>query len=156
MAVAIFGAGCFWGVEEMFRTLDGVSSTSVGYMGGKTSNPTYQQVCTGTSEHAEVVQVTYEPALIDYETLVALFFENHNPTQFNRQGPDFGSQYRSVIFYADANQQEIATRMKAELEASGKFYKSVVTAIEAAADYWPAEDYHQQYLLKRGMTSCHI
>lgn len=156
MAVATFGAGCFWGVEELFRTLDGVTDTSVGYMGGKTDNPTYQEVCTDTSGHAEVVQVTFDSDVIAYEKLVALFFENHNPTQLNRQGPDFGSQYRSVIFYSDEQQQEVATRLKDELAASGKFTKSIVTAIEPAADYWPAEDYHQQYLLKRGLTSCHI
>lgn len=156
MAVATFGAGCFWGVEELFRTLDGVSGTSVGYMGGKSNNPTYQEVCTDTSGHAEVVQVTYNPEVIAYDKLVTLFFENHNPTQLNRQGPDFGSQYRSVIFYSDENQREAATRQKNELAASGKFTKNIVTAIEPAADYWPAEEYHQQYLLKRGMTSCHI
>ncbi len=156
MAVATFGAGCFWGVEELFRTLDGVSETTVGYMGGQTGNPTYQQVCTDTSGHAEVVQVIYDPNVIAFEKLVKIFFENHNPTQLNRQGPDFGSQYRSVIFYADKSQQEVATRLKTELEASGKFSKNIVTAIDPAADYWPAEDYHQQYLLKRGMTSCHI
>ena len=156
MAVATFGAGCFWGVEELFRTLDGVSETTVGYMGGQTDNPTYQEVCTDTSGHAEVVQVTYDPNIITFGRLVKIFFENHNPTQLNRQGPDFGSQYRSVIFYADKSQQEVATQLKAELEASGKFSKNIVTAIEPAADYWPAEDYHQQYLLKRGITSCHI
>jgi len=156
MAVATFGAGCFWGVEELFRTLDGVSKTTVGYMGGQTGNPTYQEVCTDTSGHAEVVQITYNPDVIGFETLVNIFFENHNPTQLNRQGPDFGSQYRSVIFYADESQQEVATRLKAGLETSGKFSKKIVTAIEPATDYWPAEDYHQQYLLKRGMTSCHI
>lgn len=156
MAVATFGAGCFWGVEELFRTLDGVSGTTVGYMGGHTDNPTYQEVCTDTSGHAEVVQVTYDPDVVAYQTLVTIFFENHNPTQLNRQGPDFGSQYRSVIFYTDEKQQETAQRLKAQLEASGKFSKNIVTAIEPAADYWPAEDYHQQYLLKRGVTSCHI
>lgn len=156
MAVATFGAGCFWGVEELFRTLNGVSETTVGYMGGQTDNPTYQQVCTDTSGHAEVVQVTYDPSIIAFGALVKVFFENHNPTQLNRQGPDFGSQYRSVIFYADENQQEVAVQLKAELEASGKFSKSIVTAIDPATDYWPAEDYHQQYLLKRGITSCHI
>lgn len=156
MAIATFGAGCFWGVEELFRTLDGVSETTVGYMGGQTNNPTYQEVCTDTSGHAEVVQVTYDPKSVEYETLVRIFFENHNPTQLNRQGPDFGSQYRSVIFYTDENQKEIALRLKTELSASGKFSKKIVTAIEPATDYWPAEDYHQRYLLKRGLTSCHI
>lgn len=156
MAVATFGAGCFWGVEELFRILDGVSETTVGYMGGHTNNPTYQEVCTDTSGHAEVVQVTYDPNSVAYETLVKIFFENHNPTQLNRQGPDFGSQYRSVIFYTDENQKEIAQRLKTELSASGKFNKNIVTDIEPATDYWPAEDYHQQYLLKRGLTSCHI
>lgn len=156
MAVATFGAGCFWGVEELFRSLEGVSETTVGYMGGHTNNPTYQEVCTDTSGHAEVVQVTYDPKSASYDKLVTIFFENHNPTQLNRQGPDFGSQYRSVIFYADEDQKEIAQRLKTELDASGKFNKDIVTAIEPATDYWPAEDYHQQYLLKRGLTSCHI
>lgn len=156
MAVATFGAGCFWGVEELFRQLDGVSETTVGYMGGHTDNPTYQDVCTDTSGHAEVVQVVFDPDTIAFEKLVSIFFENHNPTQLNRQGPDVGSQYRSVIFYADEKQQEIAQQLKGELDTSGKFSKSIVTSIEPAADYWPAEEYHQQFLLKRGMTSCHV
>jgi len=156
MAVATFGAGCFWGVEELFRSLEGVSETTVGYMGGQTDNPTYQEVCTDTSGHAEVVQVTYDPESVSYDALVKIFFENHNPTQLNRQGPDFGSQYRSVIFYTDEDQKKVAQRLKTELDTSGKFSKDIVTAIEPATDYWPAEDYHQQYLLKRGLTSCRI
>lgn len=156
MAVATFGAGCFWGVEEVFRTLEGVSETSVGYTGGKTANPTYQDVCTDTTGHAEVVQVTYNPALIGYDQLVDIFFENHNPTQLNRQGPDFGTQYRSAIFVETEAERQIALEKIAALETSGRFKKPIVTSVEDATTYWPAEEYHQQYLLKRGLSSCHI
>ncbi len=156
MAVATFGAGCFWGVEEIYRTLEGVSNTSVGYTGGKTDNPTYQEVCSDTTGHAEVVQVTYDPAVTSYEALLDVFFDNHNPTQLNRQGPDFGTQYRSAIFVETEQEREMAEKKIAALNASGRFKKPIATKIEAAATYWPAEDYHQQYLLKRGLTSCHI
>ena len=156
MAIATFGAGCFWGVEEIFRTTEGVLETSVGYMGGTTDNPTYQDVCYSDTNHAEVVRVTYDPAKVAFAALVDIFFENHNPTQLNRQGPDVGTQYRSVIFYEDDTQQKIAAEKKAALIASGRFKKEIVTAIAPAAAYWPAEEYHQQYLLKRGMSSCHI
>jgi len=156
MAIATFGAGCFWGVEEIFRTLEGVLETSVGYMGGTTDNPTYQDVCSTNTNHAEVVQVTYDPAKIEFSSLVDIFFENHNPTQLNRQGPDVGTQYRSVIFYEDDGQQTVAAEKKAALIASGRFKKEIVTAISPVAAYWPAEEYHQKYLLKRGMSSCHI
>lgn len=156
MAIATFGAGCFWGVEEVFRTEDGVLETNVGYMGGTTANPTYQDVCSSATGHAEVVQVKFDPLKVDYGRLVDLFFENHNPTQLNRQGPDVGTQYRSVIFYQDESQKSVAEQKKSELIASERFKKPIVTAIEPAQDYWPAEDYHQKYLLKRGLTSCHI
>jgi peptide-methionine (S)-S-oxide reductase len=156
MATATFGAGCFWGVEEIFRTTDGVLETSVGYMGGLKDNPTYQEVCTDTTGHAEVVQVTYDENKVEFGALVEIFFDNHNPTQLNFQGPDHGSQYRSVIFYEDEAQKSVAEEKKAELSASGRFKRDIVTAVDPAAPYWPAEDYHQKYLLKRGMTSCHI
>ncbi len=156
MAIATFGAGCFWGVEETFRTTEGVLSTAVGYMGGSKENPTYQEVCTDKTGHAEVVQVEYDPAQVEYDALVDIFFDNHNPTELNRQGPDVGTQYRSVIFYEDDAQKEVAARKKEELAASGRFKRDIVTLIEPVQTFWPAEEYHQQYLLKRGMTSCHI
>ena len=156
MAIATFGAGCFWGVEETFRTTEGVLNTAVGYMGGETDSPTYQEVCTDRTGHAEVVQVEYDPARIAYDALVDIFFDNHNPTELNRQGPDVGSQYRSVVFYEDDSQKEVALRKKEELKASGRFKREVVTLVEPVQPFWPAEEYHQQYLLKRGMSSCHI
>ena len=156
MAIATFGAGCFWGVEETYRTTEGVNSTSVGYMGGTTKKPTYKDVCTGTTNHAEVVQIDYDPAVISYEALVDIFFANHNPTQLNRQGPDVGTQYRSVIFTHTDEQTTIAEDKKNALGSSGRLTRPIVTQIIPATDYWIAEDYHQQYLLKRGMSSCHI
>lgn len=156
MAIATFGAGCFWGVEETFRTTDGVTDTSVGYMGGSTENPTYEDVCTDKTGHAEVVQVVYDPDVVSYDTLVDIFFDNHNPTELNRQGPDEGTQYRSVVFYEDDTQKEIAQEKKEALQASGRFKRDIVTQIVPTETFWPAEEYHQQYLLKRGMTSCHI
>ncbi|WP_417465121.1 peptide-methionine (S)-S-oxide reductase MsrA [Kordiimonas sp.] len=156
MAIATFGAGCFWGVEETFRTTEGVLSTAVGYMGGSKENPTYQEVCTDKTGHAEVVQVEYDPTQVGYDALVDIFFDNHNPTELNRQGPDVGTQYRSVVFYEDDAQKEVAARKKDELAASGRFKRDIVTLIEPVQTFWPAEEYHQQYLLKRGMTSCHI
>ncbi len=156
MAIATFGAGCFWGVEETFRTTEGVLNTAVGYMGGAKDNPTYQEVCTDKTGHAEVVQVEYDPARVDFDTLVDIFFDNHNPTELNRQGPDVGTQYRSVVFYEDDAQKEVAQRKKEELAASGRFKREIVTLIEPVQTFWPAEEYHQQYLLKRGMSSCHI
>lgn len=156
MAKATFGAGCFWGVEETFRTLDGVAETSVGYAGGKTDNPTYQDVCTDSTGHAEVVQVTYDPDVVSFESLLEVFFANHNPTQLNRQGPDVGTQYRSVVFTSDDVEKEITVKKIDEINASGRLRTPIVTTIEPEAPYWPAEDYHQKYLLKRGLTSCHI
>lgn len=156
MAKATFGAGCFWGVEEFFRTLDGVSETTVGYMGGTTDAPSYEDVCTDTTGHAEVVQVEYDPDVISFDALVDVFFENHNPTQLNRQGPDVGKQYRSVIFYADETQKKIAEQKIAALSNAGRFNKPIVTTLEPLTNYWLAEEYHQKYLAKRGLSSCHI
>jgi peptide-methionine (S)-S-oxide reductase len=155
MAKATFGAGCFWGVEAEFRALKGVTNTAVGYLGGTLDNPTYRDVCSGRTGHAEVVQVEYDPAQISYEELLALFWEMHNPTTLNRQGPDVGTQYRSAIFYHDEAQQEAAETSKAALETSGAYNSPIVTEITPASQFYPAEDYHQQYLEKRGLASCH-
>ncbi|MFC4347592.1 peptide-methionine (S)-S-oxide reductase MsrA [Kordiimonas lipolytica] len=156
MAKATFGGGCFWGVEEIFRTMDGVTGTRVGYMGGAKDNPSYEDVCTDRTGHAEVVQVEFDPAKIDYGTLVDVFFDNHNPTELNRQGPDVGTQYRSAIFYHDDDQKKVGEEKKAALIASGRFKRPVVTTLEKADTFWEAEEYHQQYLAKRGLSSCHI
>ena len=156
MAKATFGAGCFWGVEAAFRQLEGVKSTAVGYAGGGTENPTYREVCTDRTGHAEVVEVEYDPALVSYEKLLETFWENHDPTQLNRQGPDIGSQYRSAIFYHSPAQKDAALKSMQELEASGRLRRPVVTQIEPAQTFYRAEEYHQQYLEKRGMASCHI
>ncbi len=155
-SLATFGAGCFWGVEELFRTQKGVVRTAVGYMGGGTERPTYEQVCMDRTGHAEVVQVEYDPALISYEVLLKLFWENHNPTTMNRQGPDFGTQYRSVIFFHTPEQEATAHASKDALAKSGKFKSPVVTAIVPATTFWKAEEYHQQYLMKKGQASCHV
>jgi peptide-methionine (S)-S-oxide reductase len=156
MALATFGAGCFWGVEATFRQVKGVKSTRVGYMGGKTENPTYRDVCGHRTGHAEVVEVTYDPDQVKYEDLLRVFWENHDPTQLNRQGPDVGDQYRTVIFFQDAEQEAAARASKEELERSGRFRRPIVTQIVAAPTFYEAEDYHQQYLEKRGLASCHI
>jgi len=156
MAKATFGAGCFWGIEETYRTAEGVSSTSVGYMGGSVDHVTYQQICTGNTGHAEVVQVEFDSAKISFGDLIDIFFDNHNPTQLNRQGPDVGTQYRSAIFTEDDAQQAIAAEKVGALAASGRFKQEIATVIEPVSAYWPAEEYHQKYLQKRGMTSCHI
>ncbi len=156
MELATFGAGCFWGVEAAFAELDGVTKTTVGYTGGTTANPTYKQVCTGQTGHAEVTQVEFDPARISYDQLLDAFWRMHNPTTLNRQGPDFGTQYRSVIYYHNDSQQQLAEKSRADLDASGKLGRSIVTAIEPAGPFYPAEDYHQQYLAKRGERSCHL
>jgi peptide-methionine (S)-S-oxide reductase len=156
MGKATFGAGCFWGVEEAFRQTPGVTSTAVGYAGGTLDNPTYEQVCSGRTGHAEVVQVEFDPAQVSYEQLLQVFWENHNPTQLNRQGPDIGTQYRSAIFYHSPEQKEVAEQSKQQLEASGQFNRPIVTQIEAASTFYRAEEYHQQYLAKRGARSCHF
>jgi peptide-methionine (S)-S-oxide reductase len=156
MEKATFGAGCFWGVEAAFRQLPGVTATAVGYMGGRTPNPSYKDVCSDTTGHAEVVEVTFDPAKLPYETLLDLFFKSHNPTQLNRQGPDVGTQYRTVVFTHSDDQRKAAEKAKEALQQSGKFRAPVVTQITPASTFWIAEDYHQQYLEKRGLASCHI
>ncbi len=153
---ATFGAGCFWGVEADFRQIKGVKSTRVGYAGGRTANPTYRDVCSHTTGHAEVVEVTYDPTHVSYDELLNVFWENHDPTQLNRQGPDVGDQYRSVIFYDSPEQEAAARASKERLAASGKFRRPIVTLIEPAPTFYEAEDYHQQYLEKRGLSTCAI
>jgi peptide-methionine (S)-S-oxide reductase len=154
--LATFGAGCFWGVEESFRTLKGVLKTEVGYSGGHLDNPTYKDVCTDQTGHAEVVQVTFNPDEISYEFLLNIFWSSHNPTTLNRQGPDVGAQYRSVIFYHNDQQRISAEQSKKSLQESGQYRSKIVTQIEPAQKFYPAEDYHQQYLHKRGLGSCHL
>jgi peptide-methionine (S)-S-oxide reductase len=156
MAKATFAAGCFWGVEATFRQLPGVTSTRVGYTGGNTASPTYKDVCTDRTGHAEAVEVEYEPATLAYEKLLEVFWENHDPTQLNRQGPDHGSQYRSAIFYHTPEQKAEAEASKEKLEQSHRFNKSIVTQIVPATAFFEAEPYHQQYLEKRGLAHCHI
>ena len=156
MATATFGAGCFWGVEATFRETPGVTQTAVGYEGGKLENPTYQDVCTDRTGHAEVVEVEYDPEKVSYEKLLTIFFENHDPTTLNRQGPDHGSQYRSAIFYHTPEQKEAAEKTKAALDAQGVFKRPIVTEIVPAQTFYRAEEYHQQYLEKRGLSTCHI
>jgi peptide-methionine (S)-S-oxide reductase len=156
MALATFGAGCFWGVEEVFRQIPGVKNTTVGYMGGTTENPTYEEVCTDQTGHAEVVQVEYDPEQVTYEELLDVFWNNHNPTTLNRQGPDVGTQYRSVIFYHTDEQKQAAEASKKQLDQSGKWKDPIVTQIEPASTFWRAEEYHQRYLQKRGLNACHL
>jgi peptide-methionine (S)-S-oxide reductase len=156
MAKATFAAGCFWGVESTFRQLPGVVSTRVGYTGGNTANPTYEDVCTDRTGHAEAVEVEYDPAKISYDRLLNVFWENHDPTTPNRQGPDWGTQYRSVIFFHSPEQESAATASKEALDRSGRFRNKIVTQIVPATTFYQAEDYHQQYLEKRGLASCHI
>lgn len=153
---ATFGAGCFWGVEETFLRTPGVTKTAVGYMGGEMPEPTYEDVCTDRTGHAEVVQVEFDPAQVTYGQLLKIFWDNHNPTTPNRQGPDVGSQYRSVIFFHSDAQREAAETSKAAVDKSGAWPKPVVTQIVPADRFWRAEEYHQQYLRKRGLESCHI
>lgn len=156
MEKATFGAGCFWGVQAAFDRLSGVIETLVGYEGGTLDNPTYRDVCTDRTGHAEVVQVTFDPAKVTYQKLLDTFFSEHNPTQLNRQGPDHGTQYRSAIFYHSPEQQQAATATIERLTAEHKFSKPIVTQVVPAAPFWPAEEYHQKYLEKRGAVSCHI
>lgn len=153
---ATFGAGCFWGVEEAFRTLPGVVSTEVGYMGGHADNPTYEKVSTDTTGHAEVVQIKYEPHTISYSDLLTKFWNAHDPTTPNRQGPDVGSQYRSLILFHTPEQEKLAREKKKEMEKSGGFDRAIVTEIAPAGVFYRAEDYHQKYLMKRGLATCHI
>ncbi len=153
---ATFGAGCFWGVEAAFRQVEGVRATAVGYMGGALENPTYKEVCTDQTGHAEVVEVEYEPAKVSYEELLEVFWQSHDPTQLNRQGPDLGRQYRSAIFFHTPEQREAAIASKMELAASERFSRPIVTEISSASTFWRAEEYHQQYLEKRGQATCKL
>ncbi|MCR4335577.1 MAG: peptide-methionine (S)-S-oxide reductase MsrA [archaeon] len=153
---AVFAAGCFWGVEEIFRTLKGVKETKAGYSGGTIDNPTYEQVCTSATNHAEAIQIKFNPTEISYEKLLEIFWKNHNPTTLNSQGPDVGSQYRSVVFYTNEIQKKIAEKSKKEIDASGKFKNPIVTEIVPLKKFFDAEEYHQKYYFKRGITkTCH-
>jgi peptide-methionine (S)-S-oxide reductase len=153
---ATFAAGCFWGVEAVFRAIPGVVGTRVGYTGGATVDPTYEDVCTDTTGHAEAVEVTFDPARVSYSELVRVFFENHDPTTPNRQGPDVGDQYRSAIFYHSPEQEADARQVVASLESSHRFPRAIVTQVVPAVVFYPAEEYHQRYLEKRGLATCHI
>lgn len=153
---ATFGAGCFWGVEAAFRQIPGVVDAAVGYAGGDFPNPTYRDVCTDMTGHAEVVEVEYDPEKVGYDELLRVFWENHDPTTLNRQGPDVGTQYRSVIFYHTPEQQAAARASKEKLDASGRFRRPIVTKIEPAPRFYRAEEYHQRYLEKRGIAHCHL
>lgn len=154
--MATFGAGCFWGIEAAFRKVPGVLDAVVGYSGGQTQNPTYREVCTDTTGHAEVVQVTFDPEKVNYDQLLNVFWSIHDPTQVNRQGPDFGKQYRTAIFFHSPEQEVAAKKSKQALEASGKLRRPIATEITPAGPFWRAEEYHQRYLEKRGAASCHI
>jgi len=156
MEKATFAAGCFWGVEDAFRQIPGVKSTTVGYTGGTTKNPTYKEVCTDRTGHAEAVEVEFDPQQVSYEQLLKAFWEIHDPTTPNRQGPDFGTQYRSAIFVHGPEQEAAARASRAALESTHKFRRPIVTEIEPAPEFYPAEDYHQQYFEKRGVKSCHF
>jgi len=157
MERALFGAGCFWGVEAVFAAIPGVTRAISGYCGGAMQNPGYEDVCTGTTNHAEVVEVTFDPAQVSYEELLEKFWSCHNPTQVNRQGPDIGTQYRSVIFTTSTAQNASARAARDALDKSGRFEAPIATEIEEAATFWPAEEYHQRYFEKRGITpSCQL
>jgi peptide-methionine (S)-S-oxide reductase len=156
MKKATFGAGCFWGVEAEFRNVPGVVEAIVGYSGGRTENPTYEQVCTDQTGHAEVVEVEYDPSRVSYGQLLDVFWSSHDPTQLNRQGPDFGTQYRSVIFYHDEEQKAEAEASKARLDSSGTFRRPIVTQVVPAVPFYRGEEYHQRYLEKHGRASCHL
>lgn len=151
---ATFGAGCFWGVEAAFRQVKGVTATRVGYSGGTLKHPTYHDVCTDRTGHAEVVEVEFDPSMVSYEELLNVFWTSHDPTQLNRQGPDVGTQYRSAIFIHSPEQEEAARTSKEKLQASGRYKRSIVTEITPASEFYEAEDYHQQYWEKRGIKSC--
>jgi len=157
METATFGAGCFWGVESVFEQVDGVTATKVGYTGGFTKAPSYEDVCSHRTGHAEAVEVTYDPARVSYDKLLDIFWMNHDPTQLNRQGPDVGDNYRSVIFFHSPEQEAQARAKIEQLTAEGRYKpKKVVTVVEPAKTFWRAEEYHQRYLEKRGLTSCKI
>jgi peptide-methionine (S)-S-oxide reductase len=153
---ATFGAGCFWGVEAAFARVKGVIRTAVGYMGGHTDHPTYEDVCSGTTGHAEVVEVVFDPAVVSYDDLLGIFWEIHNPTTRNRQGPDVGAQYRSVIFYHSDTQRSTAEASKERTDTSGRFRGPIVTEISPAQTFWRAEEYHQQYFKKHGRSICPV
>ncbi len=154
MEKATFAAGCFWGVETAFRQVPGVISTEVGYSGGRTKNPTYREVCTDQTGHAEAVRIEFDPAKVSYDELLKIFWECHDPTTLNRQGPDVGSQYRSAIFFHSPEQEAAARVSKEGLEKSGRHSRPIVTEIVPASEFYRAEEYHQQYLVKRGMAHC--
>lgn len=154
MAKATFGAGCFWGVEAEFRKIEGVTSTAVGYSGGHVPNPTYKQVCSDRTGHAEVVQVEYDPSRVSYEELLDVFWSNHDPTQVNRQGPDYGTQYRTVIFVHDEDQEKAALASRERVQ--DRFRKPIATQIEPVKEFYRAEEYHQRYLEKQGLASCTV
>ncbi len=153
---ATFAAGCFWGVEATFMKVKGVVQTEVGFMGGHTESPSYRDVCTDRTGHAEVVHLTYDDSIVSYDHLLDVFWGSHDPTQKNRQGPDVGTQYRTAIFYHDEEQRSTAERSRAALEASGRFKRPVATLVEKAGPFWRAEEYHQKYLQKKGLDTCHI
>ncbi len=156
MEKATFGAGCFWGVEAAFRQIKGVAGTSVGYTGGNLPNATYEDVCSGRTGHAEAVEVQFDPTQVSYNELLQVFWENHDPTQLNRQGPDFGTQYRSVVFFHSTEQEKAARDEKQRRDGSGEYAGPIVTQIVAAGPFWAAEDYHQQYFEKKGVDFvCH-
>jgi len=156
MEKATFAAGCFWGVEAVFRQMEGVTATRVGYTGGDFKNPTYKDVCSGTTGHAEAVEVEYDPSRVTYEKLLEVFWENHDPTTLNRQGPDVGTQYRSAVFFLTPEQEAAAKASKEKLQKNGRYKRPIVTEINPALEFYPAEDYHQQYLEKRGLAHCRI
>jgi peptide-methionine (S)-S-oxide reductase len=156
MEKATFAAGCFWHVEDAFRQVKGVKATRVGYTGGFVENPTYHQVCTDSTGHAEAVEVTYDPETVGYDDLLEVFWKNHDPTQVNRQGPDVGVQYRSAVFANSDDQLEAAQKSKARLEESGAYARPIATEVRPAAHFYEAEDYHQQYFEKRGISACHL
>ena len=157
METATFGAGCFWGVESVFEQVDGVTATKVGYTGGFTQEPSYEDVCSHRTGHAEAVEVTYDPARVSYDTLLDIFWMNHDPTQLNRQGPDVGDNYRSVIFFDSPAQEAAAVASKKRLEESGRYRRPIVTEIVPSATFWDAEEYHQKYFTRRGIAStCNI
>ena len=156
MAKALFGAGCFWGVEAAFRQVDGVLATAVGYSGGRKENPTYESVCSGKTGHAEVVEVEFDPSKVSYEQLLDVFWENHDPTTLNRQGPDVGEQYRSAIFFETPEQQAAAIASKERQDKSGRYKRPIVTEITPASPFYRAEEYHQRYLEKHGLAHCRI
>ena len=153
---ATFAAGCFWGVEVTFRNVDGVLDAIVGYTGGTTENPTYKQICTDGTGHAEAVEVTFDPDRLSYDELLEVFWQAHDPTQVNRQGPDYGNQYRSAVFFHSPEQEAAARNSKEALDASGRLSRPVATEITPASTFWPAEEYHQRYLEKRGQATCKI